>query len=419
MIVNLFPRPRLIFFGCTYYSFRFLGKDDRMKKCDDAAAPSNFPLPTALFSSVASLRHSLQLAAVCLSLISTVSCKKEETREVVAQPVKLFVIDDGKKETFRRFPGEVVSARTGRISFEVSGRLAEFPIENGQLVRKGDLIGQLDTADFIAARDSAKASFDAAKINHKRNQDLQQRHAVPMADVDRARQELDMADAALRTATRALAETRVVAPFDGRIADRIARELQNVRAQEYVAVLEDLSTLEIEINVPERDMMLGTRGLTVDEARESLHAKVEFSLLPDRPIDLHLKTFGSRAHSVSRTFLVSFAFDPPKDQNILPGMTGTVMIRRMVDSPEGEKGGKPVRMVPIEALTTLSGTSTVWRLDPKTMTVSPIAVDVSSIQEGSALIQAEALANGDEIVASGARFLAAGMPVSRMEIRKP
>ena len=283
-----------------------------------------------------------KLAAVCLLAAFSAACDQEEERPVVAQPVRLFPIGDGGEQPFRRFPGEVVAARTGRLSFEVSGRLVEFPIQNGQLVKKGDLIGQLDTADFVAARDSAQASFDAAKSNFERNESLQKRGAVPMAALDRARQELDMADASLRTAVRALDETRLLAPFDGRIADRIARKLQNVRAQEQVAILEDISTLEIEINIPERDMMLGSRGLTVDEARELLEAKVEFSTMPDQPIDIHLETFSTRANPVSRTFLVSFAFEPPPDQNILPGMTATVLVRRTPETAADGKGGGPL-----------------------------------------------------------------------------
>jgi RND family efflux transporter MFP subunit len=360
-----------------------------------------------------------KLAAVCLLAAFACSCGQEEERPVVAQPVRLFLIGDGKEAPFRSFPGEVVSPRTGRLSFEVSGRLIEFPIQNGQLVKKGDLIGQLDTADFIAARDSAQASFDAAKSNFERSESLQQRGAVAMAVLDRARQELDMADAALRTATRALEETRLLAPFDGRIANRIARELQNVRAQEQVAILEDISTLEIEINIPERDMMLGSRGLTVDEARELIEAKVEFSTVPGQRIDLGLKTFSTRANPVSRTFLVSFAFEPPPDQNILPGMTATVLLRRAPDPTTAAAGGKPVRMVPVEALTTHSGASTVWRLDPVSMKVSAVPVEVEAIKGGAALVRTDALANGDEIVASGARFLAEGTPVRRMETRKP
>jgi RND family efflux transporter MFP subunit len=359
------------------------------------------------------------LAAICLLASLPAGCKQEDERPVVAQPVRLYVVGDGKETPFRSFPGEVVSPRTGRLSFEVSGRLAEFPIQIGQLVKKGDLIGQLDTADFIAARDSAQAAFDAAKSNFERSERLQPRGAVSVAELDRARQELDMADAALRTAVRALEETRLLAPFDGRISERIARELQNVRAQEHVAILEDVSTLEIEINIPERDMMLGNRGLTVEEAREMIEAKVEFSTMPDQPIDIYLKTFSTRANAASRTFLVSFAFDPPPGQNILPGMTASVLVRRVADPATDPADGKAVRTVPVEAVTTLSGASTVWRINPETMTVSAVPVEVSSIKGGAALIRSESLAPGDEIVASGARFLAEGTPVRRMETRNP
>jgi len=359
------------------------------------------------------------LAAACLLGAILPSCEKEQERAVVAQPVRTFLVEDANNRPFRQFPGEVVSPRTGRLSFEVSGRLIEFPIQNGQLVKKGDLIGQLDTADFVANKDTALAAFAAAKSNFERSESLQQRGAVARAVLDRARQELDTADASLRTASRALDETRLLAPFDGRIAERIARELQNVRAQEQVAILEDISTLEIEINIPERDMMVGGRGLTVEEARRFLEAKVEFSLLPGEPIDLRLETFSTRANPVSRTFLVSFAFDPPESQNILPGMTGNVMIRRSSELEEGEAGGPDVRLVPVEAVVTVAGKSTVWRLNPETMTVSPVTVEISSIKGGAALIRAEALNSGDEIVASGARFLAEGTAVTRMEVRNP
>lgn len=359
------------------------------------------------------------LAAACLLGTLLPSCEKDQERPVVAQPVRTFLVEDANNRPFRQFPGEVVSPRTGRLSFEISGRLIEFPIQNGQLVKKGDLIGQLDTADFIANRDAAQAAFAAAKANFERSESLQQRGAVARAVLDRARQELDTADASLRTATRALDETRLLAPFDGRIAERIARELQNVRAQEQVAILEDISTLEIEINIPERDMMVGGRGLTVEEARRFLEAKVEFSLLPGEPIDLRLETFSTRANPVSRTFLVSFAFDPPESQNILPGMTGNVMIRRSSGLEEGEAGGPEIRLVPVEAVVTVAGNSTVWRLNPETMTVSPVTVEISSIKGGAALIRAEALKSGDEIVASGARFLAEGTAVTRMEVRNP
>ncbi|HMO05874.1 MAG TPA: efflux RND transporter periplasmic adaptor subunit [Kiritimatiellia bacterium] len=359
-----------------------------------------------------------RLATTTLASILLLGCTQETERPVVAQPVRLFQLEGAGETSFRNFPGEVVASETARLSFEVPGRLITFPIQNGQLVKKGDLIGQLDTADFVAARDSAQAAYDAARSNFDRNELLQKQNVIPMAVLDRARQELDTANAALRTAVRALESTRLEAPFDGRISARIARELQNVRAQEQVAILEDISTMEVEINIPERDMMLGQQGLTVADAREILEAYVEFASIPDRRIDLTLKSFSTRANPVSRTFLVSFEFAPPADLNILPGMTGSVLVRRKAG--EGVNAGRSsLHLVPVEALTTHLGSSTVWRLDPANMTVSAVPVTVTAIEGGAALVQSETLAKGDEIVVSGARFLAEGMPIRRMQPRTP
>jgi RND family efflux transporter MFP subunit len=358
-----------------------------------------------------------RLAATGLISALLLGCTQEAERPVVAQPVRLFQLEGAGETAFRNFPGEVVASETARLSFEVPGRLVSFPIQNGQLVKKDELIGQLDTADFVAARDSAQAAYDAARSNFDRNQLLQEQNVIAMAVLDRARQELDTANAALRTAVRALESTRLVAPFDGRISYRIARELQNVRAQEQVAILEDISTMEVEINIPERDMMIGQRGLTVTDARNLLEAQMEFASIPDRRIDLDLKSFSTRANPVSRTFLVSFEFAPPPDLNILPGMTGSVLVRRKAS--EESPGNAAGLMVPVEALTTRDGASTVWRLDPASMTVSAVPVTIASIAGGAALIQSETLSVGDEIVVSGARFLAEGTPISRMQTRTP
>jgi multidrug efflux system membrane fusion protein len=416
----------------TYFrpNIRMLGREDRTcaSKCGPSAVsgrggaaltPAGFA-PNSRPARSTPLRSSSRFAVACLLAALASGCRQEEERPIVAQPVRIVALETAGETPFRSFPGEVVAARTVRLSFETSGRLIEFPIQNGQWVNKGDLIGQLDTADFVAAKDSAQAAFTAAKIQFDRYEAMTRARAVPVADLDNARKQLETADANLRTASRALTETRLLAPFGGRIADRIARELQTVRSHEKVAVLEDLSTLEIEINVPERDMMLGGRGVTVQEIHETLEARLEFASMPDQQIVLHLQTFGSRANPVSRTFLLSFAFDPPENKNILPGMTGTVLLRRVANPSPGESDGKQqVRMVPVEALTTHSGASTVWRLDAKTMKVSPVAVEVAAILGAKAMISSKALADGDEIVASGARFLAEGMPVRRMETRNP
>lgn len=345
-------------------------------------------------------------------------CSKPEAPKPVAQPVQTILLATAQETPFRRFPGEVQAARTGRLSFDVPGRLIEFSIHDGQILKRGDLIGQLDPADYIARRDSAQAQFTAARDQFERNRTLLQRGVIAPAELDQRRRDFEVAEANLRTAQRALDDTRLVAPFDGRIAQRIARNSQSVQARELVAILEKVSTLEIEINLPERDMARANRGITIDEAREFLEAKAEFASLPGETFDLTLEAFATSANSASRTFTLTFALQPPEGKNILPGMTCTVLLRvRQVG--DVDKAEPNLFVVPIQTILTEENRTWVWRLDPQTLNVSRIPVDIESMTEGSAQIRAEKLVPGEEIVSSGVRFLSDGVTVRRMEVRNP
>jgi multidrug efflux system membrane fusion protein len=214
-----------------------------------------------------------------------------------------------------------------------------------------------------------------------------------------------VAEAALRSAKRALEDTRLVAPFGGRISQRIARNFQNVQAKEMVALLEKVSSLEIDINLPERDMSLANRGITVNEAREMIEARAEFGSLPGKQIGLLLESFATRANPASRTF------------NSLPGMTGTVLLR-FRDQGAAPTSDPHVFEVPIQAILKEANKTWVWRLDPKSMKVSRIPVEMLGIAGSSARIRSDQLGGGDELVSSGVRFLTEGMAVRRLETRR-
>jgi multidrug efflux system membrane fusion protein len=344
------------------------------------------------------------------------SKKPPEVLAPVVQPVTTFFIESVSEVPFRRFPGEVMAGRTGRLSFDVPGRLVEFPIFEGQLVKEGDLIGQLERADFIARRDSALAQFTTAREEYQRNRTLRQRGVIAAAELDHRRRDFEVAEAALRSAQRALDDTRLVAPFEGRISQRIAENFQNVQAKELVAILEKVSTLEVDINLPERDMALAGRGITVGEARSLLEAKVEFATVPGEQFELTLESFSTRANPASRTFTVTFSFHPPEGKNILPGMTCTVLLRFREGAASTAAAADPhVYDVPVQAILTEENRTWVWRLDPRNMKVARVGVELLGLAGGSAQIRSPELSPGEELVSSGVRFLSQGMAVRRLE----
>lgn len=365
--------------------------------------PSNFRLPAAF---------------TVLVLGGLVACSPDEKPLAAVPPVQTFLIAEPSEAPFRRFPGEISATNTSRMSFDVPGRLIEFPATQGLVVKKGDLLGRLDEANFLARLDAARAQFTNARTEFDRRSQLRSRGVISQSEFDQFKQTLDVADAGLREAQRAMNDTRMVAPIDGRVARTLVNNFQNVQAKEPVLIFQDVSMLEVDIQVPESDMFTVERGATSESVRNLIEAAVEFPALPGRRFDLDLKSFSTEATPSSRTFQVTFVLKPHEGQNILPGMTCTVFLRSRIRTTNQETV-KNVFEVPVQAVSSADGGTWVWLLDPSSLAVSRIAVQTLGVTGSSMQVQTSELKRGDELVSSGVRFLSNGMTVRRMVPTQP
>jgi membrane fusion protein, multidrug efflux system len=358
------------------------------------------------------------LTAVGLA-ICTVGCSKEKEETVtITPPAVIFSLPAPGEAPFRNFPGEVTSEDNLRISFEVPGRLVHFPVYDGKVVEAGDLIGRLDQADFRAAFDAAQARATSAQQEFDRATTLRQRNVISQSELDQRREALDVTQADLRTAQRALTDTQLFAPIKGRISRRFVRNHQNIQAREPVVLLQNISTLDIEVQIPEALMASISANTTAAEANKLVEAEVEFAAVPGDRFPLTLRSFSTQANPSSRTFPVTFVLRPPADRNILPGMTCTVGLRfRNPDGTPVVQAG--IFQIPVRALLTAEGKPWVWRWDAKTGNVSRLPVEMVALTGEYVQVRAEGLKAGDELVASGVRFLSEGDTVSRMESRQP
>ncbi len=371
----------------------------------------HYPVPAFDFQTA--LRITLTTAVIA-GLFFCCGCSDPEPPAPVIPPVQTFVLLESQETPFRRFPGEVQAAESTEMSFDVPGRLIEFPARQGQTVKKGDLLARLDAENFESRLASSNASLTAARDELARRRQLRERGVIAQSELDRFQEQFEVAEAAQREARRAVEDTRMVAPVEGRVARLLVNNFQSVQAKQPVLIFQDLNTLEIDIELPESDMVGGSRGITSETAREILEAKVEFPSLRGRQFALELQDFSSEASPTARTFRVSFLFHPPEDQNILPGMTCTVLLRRR-GSGEPASAEPGVFAVPVQAVGTDAGNSRVWILNPETMQVVPVAVELLGVAGDSMQVRGEGLVPGSEIVASGVRFLSEGMQVRRME----
>jgi len=357
----------------------------------------------------------LLLGIFCLTIPG---CSKPVETEPAVPPVQTLVLAPPAESPFRRFPGEVAAADTSEMSFDVAGRLIEVPARQLPVVKRGDLLGRLDETNFVARVAAAQADFTTASTELARRRQLQQRGVISRSELDGFQRQNDVAEAALRLAQRALDDTRMVAPFDGRVARTLVNNFQNVQAQQPVLVFQNNAGLEVDIQVPESDMSAVGRGITAETARDLLEAKVEFPAIPGRQFDLDLHSFTTEASPSARTFRVTFYLYPPEGVNILPGMTCTVLLR-LKNQLEPQAVEVGVFQVPVRAVSTGESKGVVWKLDPATMQVSRVDVELLALTGDSIGVRGASLAPGDEIVTTGVRFLSPGMKVRRMQSANP
>jgi len=349
----------------------------------------------------------LVLLLVGTMLASGCGKEAEEVAEVI-RPVKLMTIGNSAEGGQREYPGRVVAAEEVLLGFEVPGRIVELPVREGQEVKAGALIAKLDDRDFVAQFEREKARRNEARADFERNQSLYERDAISLRDLEVVRRRYEVTEANLKQAEKALTDTRLLAPFTGRIANRQVENFENVQAKQPVVMFLDDSTLEIKAAFPETDFLAMNKAGSLAEMTELLTPKVVISAASGTLIPSYIKEMRNVADSVTRTFEVTLGFDAPEGMSIASGMTAKII----VNLPAGA-GGRT--LVPAAAVSgNKEGESFVWVFDEANGMVNIRKVQVGEMT-GDSIEIVSGLAAGDRIAILGAKNLREGMRVRPYE----
>ncbi len=329
--------------------------------------------------------------------------KKEPEAPQIVRPVKMMTIGAGAAGGEREYPGRVRAAEEIQLSFEVPGRVVELNAREGMTVARGALVAALDPRDYEADRDRVLARRNETRADYQRNRTLYERDAISLRDLEVVRRQFEVAEANLRQAEKAVDDTRLYAPFDGKIASRLVESQENVTAKQPILVFHDDSSLEIRASFPESDF-LRIRDLgTVEEMTRRLEPRVEISAAGSGSIDAWVKELRSTADPVTRTYDVTLGFKPPAGRSITSGMTARVVIAM--------QGAEGTLLVPAAAVVAdAESRSLVWIYDEAAGVVNAREV-VIGMMTGDEIEILSGLEDGDTIAILGASNLTEGMKV--------
>lgn len=321
-----------------------------------------------------------------------------------SRPVKTIVIGGETSGDTRTFPAVVDAIQKADISFRVSGKILKMHVKEGDEVKKGQVLAELDPTDFEITLKDRKASYSTAKANYDRAVDLVEKGAISKVDHDNLRAKFHTATANLRSAEQDLVYTKLKANFDGIIAKRYVENFEEVVLSKKILALEDVSSLKIIFDVPENIM------ITVDRSRDNervLYA--QFDTIKNQQFPLKFREATTKADPSTKTFKITLEMTASEKFNILPGMTGTVVAQVFPDET-GSSASAPTTLPVSAVIANNKKQATVWIVDEKTMTVNPKKV-TAGIMTGDR-IQVNGLNPGERVVVAGASFLRNDMKVT-------
>jgi RND family efflux transporter MFP subunit len=249
-------------------------------------------------------------ATVHQALSANGAAKATRPSPSTAAPRSAGVAAEGRVVTY---PGAEVLVGTER-----AGRLVAMRVQEGQAVKMGELIAELESdelraslAETQARIGESEAEIRLAESNLRRREQLVAQQIMPAHDLDQARRDIEIARARRETAQaeadryRAqLQKTRIVAPIPGIVVARHVDAGETLEAYEPVATIADLGRLRVEAEADEADA--GSVGLgaavaisaegypgavwkgTVEEIADSVTLRKLKSQDPSRPTDTRI-----------------------------------------------------------------------------------------------------------------------------------
>ena len=308
-----------------------------------------------------SARKKIILLVVVLAIIGGIVYLNLQKKKVKPVAVQTQTVQRERIVQTVNASGSLIPVTEVKISANVSARIIGLAVKEGDRVRKGDLLVELDKAQYEAAYEKALSFVQSSKANRKkvasdlkRYRALRERDLTSEAELEAAEAQMEVAEsqvvqaeAALKQAQDDLDKTRIAAPMSG-IVTSLKKEvgeiaLGSVFQEDVILVISDMSKVEVKVEVDETDVVNVNIGDT---------AKIELDAIPNTEyrglvaeIAHSATTKGLGTQEQVTNFIVEIAVIG-QDERFRPGMSATVDI--ITDVREAALA------VPIQALTARS-----------------------------------------------------------------
>ena len=357
-----------------------------------------------MLRSVSLVQLGRALSASTLLCLVLASCSRPVEKVEEIRPVRAMVVAAGTGKTIIELAGEIQPRYESQLGFRVGGKLIARKVEVGTLVKRGQVLMQLDPLDLQLAQSQAKAAVSATestlaltKADLDRYRELRQKNFVSQALLDAkeaayksAIASHEQANAGLKVQANQSSYSTLYADADGVITAVQAEVGQVVAAGTPVVKLARTAEKEVRVSIPE-DQIEVLRQVTDLAVKTWANSNVAISG--------RLRELSPIADPATRTYTAKISL-PRAGPEIRLGMTATVQFAAPA---------LPGIHLPMTALVNSKEGTAVWVVESGVVKLVPVQVASAT---GTDVLIAQGLSAGQSVVTAGVNQLRPGQKVS-------
>ncbi len=327
---------------------------------------------------------------LCLVILFTIGPFSLLTPEV--STARAIVVSTSQAATVLTASGYIVARSKAEISPKSVGRIAWINLEEGQRVRKGELVARLENQELQAEKKKALADLENARKELARQKSLFAKGISTEQALDNAQKDVEVFEAQLKNIEELIRNTEIYAPIDGVVTVKKAFLGETVTPQGFggagsagatFAVIVDLDSLEAEVDINEQNL---------GKLQQGMPAEIILDAYPDHPYKARLRQIVPTADRQKGSVKVKVEFQE-KDERILPEMSCRVYFQ----NPENlfDEDRKQRVMIPVSSVVESNGKRGVFLVEEDSVQFRPVTLGftVSSQVEVK-----EGLLGGEELV---------------------
>ena len=320
--------------------------------------------------------------------------------------------------------GTIEPVTSVTVGTQVSGIVAHLYVDYNSVVRKGQVIAELDKTNLISELNTAKANLSSAQsslnyqqANYKRYQTLYSKGLVSADEFESARlsyqqaqQQVNTSKENVKRAQTNLGYATITSPIDGVVLSKSVEEGQTVAASfstpELFTIAQDLTNMQVIANIDEAD---------IGEVKQGLRVTFTVDAFPEDIFQGSIKQVRQQATTTSNVVTYEVVISAPNgDLKLKPGLTANVTIFTLEKNNVLSVPAKALRFTPSpvildkeQTIQDCKGKNKVWTKDGNVFKAHAVEIGtsngtlteiISGVKEGMEVLTDFNIAGGDNAI---------------------